>query len=178
MLPWLILVKAGIRVTLRIPHVALWALRTLLALLPLRSASASTRTETVTPIETTLGVRLLDTASRLGLANALTDTHACSSVFNANVLRVGFVWRLGRCTTPTLAERRTRRRRVTLTETHETLDSLSAVQLWVLAVFARSEVVHCWSMIVLWCMVLISEIIIGRGWKLVLLTIEPSTIMV
>ena len=178
LLPCLILVKVGIRVALRIPHMALWALRGLLSLLRLLSASASARAESVAPIETTLGVRLLNTASRLGLAMSLANANACRAVLHANALRVGFVCRLGRRTTPALGERRARRGRVTLTETHETLDSLSTVQLWVLAVLARSEVVHSLCVIVLWSMVLISEIIVGRGWELVLLIVEPTTIMV
>jgi len=174
----LILIKVGIRVALRIPHMALWALRSLLSLLRLLSASASARAEAVAPIETTLGVRLLDTAPRLGLTVSLADTNACRAVFHANALRVGFVCRLGGRTTPALGERRARRGRVTLTKTHETLDSLSAVQLLVLAVLARSEVVHGRCVVVLWSVVLISEVIVGRGWELVLLTVERTTIMV
>jgi len=174
LLPWLILVKAGVRVALRIAHMTLWALRGLLSLLRLRSARASARAEAVTPVETALGVGLLDTSPRLGLAN----TNARRAIFHADVLRVGFVCRLRGCTTPALSERRTRRGRVTLPKTHETLDSLSTVQLRVLAVLARSEVVHSWCMIMLWCVVLIAEIIVRRGRELVLLTVKPATIVV
>lgn len=123
-------------------------------------------------------MRLLNTASRLGLANTLADTNACGAIFYANILRVGLICVLGRRTTRTLGERRARRSRVALTKTHKALDSLPTVQLWVLAVLARPKVVYPLCVIVLRRVVLVSEIVVGRRGELVLLTVKSTTIMV
>lgn len=155
-------------------HMSLWT-TTLLStwlVLAVRGTSTGGRPESVSTVKA-LAMTLLTTAtSALALTNT-AHTDAGCTILCPHILRIRLVWRFGRTTTSTLSKCLRRRGVATLTESHKTLDTLVAVQLWVFVIPSQATLGVVLLMLVQFVIWLVLMLVAVRSAGIVIL-LYPS----